>query len=299
MNVKRELPDLSKISSKKPLTDNKPSLRNIDYSKDCEVSTLDVDINIDFSEATNTYEQKPKEKIVENNWETSTLKIADMLPDLNDALLHPEKYKKPEPEKFIADENVLLERLSNLSFKPIDDGSNNFEILNKPEELDDFVEEERQKLSPEEVQLELKKLLELEQLGVPKETKAKENIVPNPPKAKNQIPNNKTEQVITNNATTTKLALDNQAYNIISSVNFSETQGCHLAKNENGYILLGFVKNNLFKIKEYTELKSEKIQARLNENLPNGHNRYLVRIGLNKLIIDVSETEIKYVLDLC
>jgi len=125
--------------------------------------------------------------------------------------------------------------------------------------------------------LELQKLQELENLGVK----------PNIPKP------------TSSSDVQSKIALENQAFTIISSINFDDAKGCHLAKNEKGYIVLGFIGEKLFKIKEYPELKSEKIQARLNEQLPDGHLRYLVRIGINKLIVDVSNTEIKYVLDLC
>lgn len=280
LNVKKELPDLSKISSKNIDNTKLKEIKPLDYSTNCEVTKLEVDLDVDFSKATDTTkEETPKQKLNESNWETSTLKISEMLPDLNDALLHPEKYKKPEPEKFVADEKVLLDRLTNLSFKPIDDGTQNFEIINTSfdEDTEDFIEEERQKLTPEEVMLELQKLQELENLGV------KPNI-PKPTSSSN---------------VQSKIAIENQAFTIISSINFDDAKGCHLAKNEKGYIILGFIGEKLFKIKEYPELKSEKIQARLNEQLPDGHLRYLVRIGINKLIVDVSNTEIKYVLDLC
>lgn len=284
LSVKKELPDLSKISSKNIDNTTAKKVQSLDYSADCEVKTLEVDINIDFSNAIdNTKPTLPnettKEPASQNNWETSTLKIADMLPDLKDALQNPEKYKKPEPEKFVADENVLLERLSNITFKPIDDGTQNFEIINTSfdEDTEDFIEEERQKLTPEEVMLELQKWQELEN-----------------PDVKHSMP-----KPTSSSEVQSKLAIENQAFTIISSINFDKNRGCHLAKNENGYIVLGFIGEKLFKIKEYLELKSEKIQARLNEQLSDGHLRYLVRIGINKLIVDVSNTEIKYVLDLC
>ncbi len=92
--------------------------------------------------------------------------------------------------------------------------------------------------------------------------------------------------------------LDDQVYTVISSVDLVGNIGCHLAKNENGYTILGFIGNKLLKIKQYPVLKSEKIQARLSENLPDGGLRYIVRIGIHKFIVNVHKDNLEYVMDL-
>ncbi len=90
-----------------------------------------------------------------------------------------------------------------------------------------------------------------------------------------------------------------RSYKVISSVAFAENSGCYLAKNDKGYQIIGYIGDRLLELKQYSELKSEKIQARLSEKLEDGALRYLVRIGLKKFILDVSENDIHYVMDLC
>ena len=96
-----------------------------------------------------------------------------------------------------------------------------------------------------------------------------------------------------------KYVIDNEALTIISSVNFTDNLGCHLAKGADGYVILGYVGDKLFKIKNYEMLKSEKLQTRMSEKLENGSSRYIVRIGLHKFIVNVNGDNIEYVMDLC
>ena len=105
------------------------------------------------------------------------------------------------------------------------------------------------------------------------------------------------EQVV--NKQDIKCILEGKTYSVTSSVDFGNNMGCHLAKSEEGYSVLGYIGDNLIRLKNYTNLKSEKIQARVSEKLENGLLRYIVRIGLNKFILDVSPEKIQYVMDLC
>ena len=77
-----------------------------------------------------------------------------------------------------------------------------------------------------------------------------------------------------------------------------KNMGCHLAKGEEGYVVLGYIGDKIFKIRQYGELKSTKIQSRLSEKLSDNHYRYIVRIGMNKFILDVCDENIEYVMDL-
>ena len=52
-------------------------------------------------------------------------------------------------------------------------------------------------------------------------------------------------------------------------------------------------------IKTYEELRSHRIQARISESSENGTQRYLIRIGLSKILVDLIDNDIKYVMDLC
>lgn len=95
-----------------------------------------------------------------------------------------------------------------------------------------------------------------------------------------------------------KCIIDGETYNIISTAEFSENKGCHLAKKDNGYAVLGFIGNKFIKLKEFDTLKSERIAARMSEKLPEGIERYIVRIGLTKFIISVTNDNIEYLMAL-
>ncbi len=95
-----------------------------------------------------------------------------------------------------------------------------------------------------------------------------------------------------------KCIIDNETYTIISTTEFSEGKGCHLAKKEGGYTVLGFIGNKFIKIKEFETLKSERIASRLSEKLSEGVSRYIIRIGLNKFIVNVTNDNIEYLMAL-
>ena len=96
-----------------------------------------------------------------------------------------------------------------------------------------------------------------------------------------------------------KCIIEDESFTVISTTSFTETQGCHLAKKEDGYAVIAYDNEKIFKLKTYPELKSEKIQSRVSETFENGNKRFLVRIGLKKFIVDVSKGGIKFVMDLC
>lgn len=97
-----------------------------------------------------------------------------------------------------------------------------------------------------------------------------------------------------------KCIFEGESYTVVSSAHFIGKAGCYLAKNEKGYIVLGYYGDKLVSLRQYEALKSEKIQARISEKLPDDTNRFLVRIGIHKFVVDVvNGEEIKYVMDLC
>lgn len=95
------------------------------------------------------------------------------------------------------------------------------------------------------------------------------------------------------------VVLDGEMFEIVSNVVFSPKTGCYLGKNESGYKVLGYNGSNIFVLKEYKVLKSENIQSRVSEKLENGVLRYIVRIGVHKFILNVSDDNLEYVMDLC
>ena len=100
-------------------------------------------------------------------------------------------------------------------------------------------------------------------------------------------------------STEIKCIFAGESYNVLSSVELLPNVGCHLAKNANGYTVLGYVGDKICALKQYDELKSEKIQARKSDDVTNGISRYIVRIGLVKFIVNVAEDSIEHVMDLC
>lgn len=97
---------------------------------------------------------------------------------------------------------------------------------------------------------------------------------------------------------TIRCILDGQTYTVISSASIDARMGCHLAKNEEGYAILGYIGDKLINIKQYDVLKSEKIHVRMSEKVTDEISRYIVRIGIQKFIINVTNDNIVFVMDL-
>lgn len=97
----------------------------------------------------------------------------------------------------------------------------------------------------------------------------------------------------------TSCIIDDVVYTIVNHAPFDDTKGCYLAKNSDGYSVLGYVEDRVFKIKHYDNLKSEKLQARVSEKLKDGGIRYLVRLGVHKFVLNVVDDKMEFVMDLC
>ena len=100
------------------------------------------------------------------------------------------------------------------------------------------------------------------------------------------------------NTSVSKCILEGISYDIISSNNIAPGIECHLAKYSNGYAVLSDIGNKIDIIKTYDSLNSERMYSRLSEKLADGTPRYLIKIGLNKIIVDVIDGQLKYVMDL-
>lgn len=103
---------------------------------------------------------------------------------------------------------------------------------------------------------------------------------------------------VSNNQAKIKCIIDNITYTVISSVNFNENSGCYLAKTDNGYAVIGFINNKFIKLKDFETLRTERIMARLNEKLSDKVSRYIVRIGTEKFIVNLTDDNIEYVMSL-
>lgn len=113
-------------------------------------------------------------------------------------------------------------------------------------------------------------------------------------KQKTVVDHKKTEE----QKTEIKCIIDGKTYNIVNTVEFSENKGCHLAKSENGYTVFGFIGDKFIKLKEFDSLKSERIASRLSEKVSDSVSRYIIRIGLEKFILNVANDNIEYLMAL-
>ena len=353
LNVKDMLPDLSealkKQGGRRIESEVKPQV--VYFSEGYDVSTLklndalpDLSKEIDNDEA---YKARPSDEIelVDTSYEVQKMSIAGELPDLTDVLKNPEKYETPEPEPEEVDEEALLKNITNVTFKPFDDGTrefevlndfddsnapsvsdmqeefnqlgDNFEIINQEEEIplaeendnDDFealydnnnyvdLYKDLDAISEDDAVLEepsdAAKLLEM--IKDIEEKKKSKEAVPKPevkpaekPEIKKEKPINAPEFCI----------LDGERFSILNVSYFTDKMGCYLAKNEQGYCIIGFVGDRVFKIKHYEKLNVEKLQSRVSEKLDDGTLRYIVRIGIHKFIMNVKKDDMEFVMDLC
>lgn len=418
LKVSDALPNLSdaleKQGDKKIKSDYKPE--TVYYSEGYDVSTLAVAEGLpDLSkevENKDAYVSKPSAKVelVDNSYEIETLSISPDLQDLSEALKNPQKYEKEETEVVVADEKQMLENISQVKFKPFDDNSQNFEVLNdfddfyavdesdpndvltfeeiaaefeelysikitndsesESEENSEQKENTQEDISVDLIQQELARFFGTEQTTLDDSEEIVYNLESNASKEEPLAETiNETPEIVAEPAvkhiekpaeklelvnleqkekkkierersklsesmlnkiqekraqkelmgttkrevakTTTKkveqpvenqtkiCVIENESYDVLSVAAFGYNKGCYLTKNSKGYFVIGYIGDKLSQIKSYESLKSEKIQARVSENLENGATRYLVRIGIHKFILDVDNENINFVMDLC
>ena len=357
LGVKDLLPDLSEAlrqqGDKAVESNHRPEI--VYFNEGYDVKTLSLNVNLpDLSKEVNNkeaYVSKPSAgyEIVDNNYIVGDyeIKVSEALPDLQDALINPEKYQKQEDESPEVDEETLLNQITNVKFKPFYDGSEEFEVLNKFEqddlafdtelELNQLVKDE---ITNEVVQDEEKNLvsdgtniaqkndsLEIDKEIKPQKTERKKLVDESSTalakeNSKAQLLINKLEQVKLERearrrafankqvaVTPSKkkevvnelknFVLEGEAYVVASSATIDENKSCYLLKNEDNYVVIANIANNYVTLKKYEQLKSEKIQVRISEKISENNSRYIVRIGINKFIINVGVDTVEYVMDLC
>lgn len=355
LNVKDILPDLSealkKQGGRRIESEAKPQV--VYYSEGYDVSTLSLkdelpDLSVEINNE-KAYESRPSDEVelAESGYDVAKMSISDDLPDLEDALNNPEKYEEKEVRTEV-DEDALLKNISNISFKPFYDGSEDLEILNDFDDdntptvsdmqeefnqLDDnfeIVKDEEKVISNDENEIDDfeslyddnyvdfdKKIEEVPELNTDKiltkkhkrsedadkllklieekqAKKEKQKIL----KQEEVQPKEENKELIKEEDIKTFI-VDNEIYEIISKSAINEKMGCYLVKNSNGYAVMGYIGERVFKIKTYEKLKTEKLQARVSEKLDDGTLRYIVRVGMHKFILNVKDDKMEYVMDLC
>lgn len=383
LNVKDMLPDLSealrKQGGKKIESNAKPQV--VYFSEGYDVSTLSLkeklpDLSAELHNKA-AYVSRPSDDapIVESGYQYETLSVNDDIKNIAEELYHPELYENEKENKPKADENDLLQRISNVTFKPFYDGSESFEIINDFE--NDNQEEENiptvldvQKefsgfedfkiISDEDEQNEVQQTedyakdifgddvakqenfskegdvaAELEQdtifydldrqisehkvyekdtnteellhlIEEQQERKKKLDVLREERKKtaveKTEKSTDKPQEPVKTSKTVIekKVVFENSEYETIHTVKFTDKSGCNLVKNTKGeYLVIGYIDDNAIKLKQYDNLRVEKLEARVRAKLVNSGNQYIVKTGLHKFILNVFEDRMEFVMDLC
>lgn len=276
LNVNDKLPNLTeaiKEQGNKEIESNaQPEV--VYYSEGYDVKTLTIEDELpDLSKELNN-SMDISEVIESTNDKDATdefLEI-DSLPDLKEVIANPEKYKEPEPEKVVADEETLLKNIENVSFKPFYEETQETEIIKTPENI------LKSPQAPSKEDIELNKIFE-ENVSPVTTTSSIENI-----KEEEEVPT---------------YTYNNKEYTILKTSVLKDDAECHLVKSSDGYSVLGYLGENIFNLKEYNELSPETLQTRLSERLPEGRERYMVRCGKHKFVLDIKENKMEFVMDLC
>ena len=399
LKVKDMLPDLSSALKSYGSRDIKSEYKpdTVYYSDGYDVSVLNVDNVLDdlaISENHTTDYEKPAYEIqlVDSNYTFEKIHIDD-LPDLHDALYHPEKYEEPKKETPKIDPDSLLKNIDKVAFKPFYDGTTEFEVLNhfEDEENDAYIEiitKQNRPFLPEDEQdndfsdiddkmrtrdvFDLNRFAEnqyteepsenadledklqeeikdepdkeisvdesavaddvsaseeetVEEKNEPDKTevgvrplniqeikkekqkpeqlqteivKKSELLITQSPKV-NVVPNKSAVQKVQPEKQAVALKTGNNAYTVADSVRFTSDTGLKLIKSEKGFTLFGYSKKGISKIKEFDKVSNSKIMARLSETTQSGTKRYIVRVGINKFVLDFDGSKISFVMDLC
>ena len=300
-----------------------------------------------------------------SGYDVAKLNVGSELPNLADILAHPEKYEDNTPKATVElDEEEMLNRIMNVQFKPFDDGTREFEILNdfseetinsienefnsfenfeiarddsEDEQVPKYVESvkntyqdpfenlyidldkrsenfDKTELDVPEIEAseyvplqdeEISEPLEVKELQPAVEDNKEEIKKPEPDtgkvKKEAKVTAVKPEESSVSRQTESArniCMLDGESYSILKDVKMTARAGCYLTKNNSGYAVLGYMDDNLATLKKYADLKNENIRVRQYESLPDGRERFIIRIGENKFITDVKADCIEYVMDL-
>ncbi len=323
LSVKDMLPDLSKELEKQKGKSIKYEAKanTVYFSEGYEYKKLHVPNSLSVISADkneNEYKPSYEAPIVETGYEVPTLTIQGDLPDLADAKANPEKYVHKK-EKQTVDENALLKSIANVTFKPFyedtDSKTNPFDDF----ESDDYNENEI-KEEPAVVEINTRinnpvkenqiikeirndknaqKLLELIE-AQKTEREHKKQVAEDSALFKKEleaaVEKNK-KQAEKENKTPKLYNYNGADVELIKAVKCTENSECKIIHSNNKYIILGNINNKDVILKEYTDLKNSNMYVRLNDKFDK--TKYLVKVGLNKFLIQITNDNMEFVMDLC
>jgi len=312
LRVKDILPDLTKeleIHGKNIIESNaKPE---VIYADDgYEVSTLEIDNELlkDNEEPADTNKLQPKKEEEHYDYNVLTLGPDANLPDMEDVRKNPQKYEENKEVKKV-DEEKLLRSIENVKFTPIDNSNGAKELTEKPKNdiktTEPIKKSEKLQIKRQEIKKEIKhqkkdelnaqKLLEMIE-----QKKEQHRIIREELNRKINETKIAKKETASSTSIPKECVVDDVKYQILACSSFDNHVGCYLATSEQeGYSILGFMGDKIFKIKHYEKIDNSKLQTRISEKLNNGSIRYIVRIGIHKFILDVNDDKMEYVMDLC
>jgi hypothetical protein len=84
---------------------------------------------------------------------------------------------------------------------------------------------------------------------------------------------------------------------MLTEVKLNDTTGLYLVNYENFSSLVGHIGDDYFVVKKFDEIVNENIIVKPTEKLKNA-TRYLVRVGKNKMVVEVTPMTMNRLLDL-
>ena len=269
------LKNISNVSFK-PIYDGNEDIEFLNDFDDSNAPTVS-DMQEEFSKLDDNFEIVNEEQIEITNNQENDVDDFESLYDNNfvDFDVKPEEFLKNNAKQ-MADDISIASLAPAPSVKPSEKPSEKPKRSDEAQKLIKSIEEKKAEQAEKQLQKEQENTLKQDENKVeePKEDKPVEN-------------ENKT------------FIIDNEVYEIITKSNITDRLGCYLAKNSSGYTILGFIGDKIFKIKNYEQLKNEKLQTRESEKLDDGTIRYIVRIGVHKFILNVKDDKMEFVMDLC
>ena len=307
LNVKDMLPDLSKElikqGGKAIKTEAKPMV--VYYSEGYEYKKLEVSDDfksIDTNTTQNEYKPSYQAPIVESGYEYSTLTIKDELPNLDDVKANPEKYQK-KAIKPKADELALLKSIANVTFKPFyEETENDLKPFDndKPETItepqnDSPVQTPKTEIKNNNAE-KLLKLIEAQK----NERAIKKQSAEDSDAFKKELESTavkKKEQPKAKNTQTVTYNFEGKDVELLSTVKCTKNSSCKMVHADNKYVIIGNINEKEIVLKEYDSLKSSEMFIRPNSKIDK--STFLVKIGLKKFIIRITEDNMEFIMDLC
>lgn len=297
LNVKDLLPNLSeelkRQRNKEIKSEVKPEV--VYYSEGYEYQKLSVSDDLaNISKALSSkdatqHKESYSAPIVETGYDVSTLTIHDKLPDLEDVRKNPQKYQEKKGKVKI-DEKALLKSISNVTFKPfyeeVQDEMNQF---NNFEIIDENIEETSNKTPNNKykakINIDAQNLLNLiEKQKLTQKLKEQEKLT--------QQSHLEPVPQASSKESQTKQIFDND---IIKTILITKDAECSLIKTKNGYDIVGYINDKKFNLKHYDSLKTTNMQIRAHEK----NKQYLIKLGLHKFVINITDDNMEFVMDLC